>query len=363
VVPVAEAAREDRLLREVLTTLGSLGAEGGRVLLASMEALSLPARSAAAEALVDLVDASSVTALCALLEWAEDDLRSVVVRALGRTRSPDAARPLVDLLGEPRLAGAASRALGALADSCRAVVLELLEEAVASRASPEAVMALGRVGGTLALPLLRGLSRDADPAWRAAAVEVAGEVDGAVGREVARAALADEAVAVRVAGVRATGRLGGPEAGALLRSALQDEDVTVRRVAVEAVGLSGARDRAAEVERLVLHPDGGLAVAAVRALSRLGRASPRVLREAAGHPDAEVVKAALLAGAQSPEGVALASSLLSHPHWDVRAAAARVVGDSGGPESLVLARQALEVESDALARRALVDAVARLSRR
>ncbi|MCP3101433.1 HEAT repeat domain-containing protein [Myxococcus sp. K15C18031901] len=362
-VRVAETAREDRLLREVLATLGRLGTEGGRVLLASMADLSLPARSAAAEALVDLVDASSVTSLCVLLEWAEDDLRAGVVRALGRTRSPEAARPLVDLLGEPSMAGAATRALAVLAGSRRDEVLALLEEAIVARATPAAVMALGRVGGAPALPMLRRLARDADPAWRAAAVEVAGEVDGEVGREVARAALADEAVAVRVAGVRATGRLGGTEAGALLRSALQDEDLTVRRVAVEAVGASRASDRVAEVERLVTHPDGGLAVAAVRTLSRLGRAGPRVLRDAAGHPDAEVVKAALLAGALTQEGVTLAMSLLEHSHWDVRAAAARVLGDSGGAECLEGARRALEAESDALAREALTDAVARLSRR
>ncbi|WP_303626895.1 HEAT repeat domain-containing protein [Myxococcus sp. AM011] len=54
---------------------------------------------------------------------------------------------------------------------------------------------------------------------------------------------------------------------------------------------------------------------------------------------------------------------MEHPHWDVRAAAARVLGESGGPESLGPTRRALEAESDALARQALADAVARLSRR
>jgi HEAT repeat protein len=362
-VPVAEAAREDRLLREVLNTLGRLGPEGGRALLSSMAELSLPARSAAVEALVDLVDPGAVPALCALLEWAEEDLRAQVVRALGRTRSPEAVAPLVDLLGDATLAGVATRALGVLAGSCRAAVLEALEAAVARRATPAAVAALARVGGAPALPALRLLARDAEPPWRAAAVEAAGEVDGAVGRELSRAALADEAVAVRVAGVRAMGRMGGAEAGALLRPALRDEDPSVRLAAVEAVGECGAVERAAEVEALVRHPDGALAAAAVRALARLGQVGPRVLREAAGHPDAEVVKAALAAGVVSPEGVALALGLLGHPRWDVRAAAARVLGDSGGPECLEAARRALEAEADALARRALSDAVERLSRR
>jgi len=90
---------------------------------------------------------------------------------------------------------------------------------------------------------------------------------------------------------------------------------------------------------------------------------PHVLREAAHHADAEVVKAALQAGAVSAEGVALAIELLKHSGWDVRATAARVLGDSGGRESLEAVRAALTVEQDALARRALTDAVERLSRR
>ena len=362
-LPVAEAAREGRLLREVLTTLRRLGPEGGRALLEHMVDLSSPARAAAAEALVDLVDASSVTALCALLEWAEDDLRAVLVQALGRTRSPEAVPPLVDLLVDPALTVAAMRALGALADSHRAAVWATLEEAVTRRTTSAAVAALARVGGAPALPALRQLARDAEPPWRAAAVEAAGEVDGGVGRELSRAALADEAVQVRVAGVRAMGRLGGPEAGALLRPALHDEDASVRLAAVDAVGECGAADRAGDLEVLVQQSDGALAVAAVRALSRLGMAGPRVLKNAASHPDAEVVKAALSAGAASEVGVTLALSLLGHPRWDVRAAAARVLGDSGGPECLDDARQALEAEADALARQTLSDAVERLSRR
>ncbi|AGC46494.1 HEAT repeat-containing PBS lyase [Myxococcus stipitatus DSM 14675] len=360
-VPVAEVAREDRLLRDVLATLGRLGLEGGRALLAAMAELSVPARAAAVEALVDLVDPSSVTPLCALLEWAEDDLRGVVVRALGRTRSPEAASPLVDLLRDSVTAGAATRALGVLAGSCRAAVVATLQEAVERRATPAAVAVLARVGGRPALPLLRRLARDVDPRWRAAAVDVAGEVDGGVGKELARAALADEATPVRAAGVRAMGRLGGSDAGALLRPALQDEDVFVRRVAVEAVGESGASDRAADLEALVLHPDGALATAAVRALSRLGLVELRMLREASEHPDPEVVKAVL--SAVSGEGLVLAVSLLEHSHWDVRAAAARVLGESGGAECLGAVRRALEAETDVLPRQAMADAVARLSRR
>ncbi|AEI68225.1 HEAT repeat domain-containing protein [Corallococcus macrosporus] len=362
-LPVAECAREARLLREVLHTLGRLGPDGGRALLRGLEELSLPARAAAAEALVELVDASAVAPLCAVLEWVEDELRAVVVRALGRTGASTAVSPLVALLEEPAQAGAATRALAGLAESCRPAVLEALEDAVARRATPAAVAALARVGGVPALPTLKRLARDEDARWRTAAVVAACELDGDVGRELVRAALADESVPVRIAGVRALARLGGADAGALLSPALRDEDASVRVAAVEAAGDSGALDRVPDLVALTRDADGALAVAAVRALARMGAAGPGVLRDAAGHSDVEVVKAALAAGAESSAGVTLALSLLRHARWDVRAAAARVLGDSAGPECLVAAREALEAESDALALRALSEAVERLLRR
>jgi HEAT repeat protein len=362
-VAVAEAAREDRLLREVIRTLSRLGSEAGRELLQRMAELSLPARAAAAQAMLEMVDPSYVHALSALLEWAEDDLRAVAVKALGRTQSPDAVAPLVALLEEPALAGAAVRALGVLSGGCREAVLAALEQVVERRPSPAAVAAFAHAGGTDALPTFRKLARATDPQLRAAALDAAMDVDPAVGLELARGALTDEAAPVRAAGARAVGRVGDVSAGTLLKPALQDEDIAVRLAAVDALGECGAVDRVPELEALVSHPDGELAGRAVRALARIGTVRPQVLKDAARHVDAEVVKAALQAGAVSAEGVALAIELLKHSGWDVRATAARVLGDSGGRESLEAVRAALAVEQDALARRALTDAVERLSRR
>jgi HEAT repeat protein len=102
---------------------------------------------------------------------------------------------------------------------------------------------------------------------------------------------------------------------------------------------------------------------AIRALGRLGTARLSVLWQAVNHEDPEVVKAALSAGAVLREGSHLAVGLLTHARWDVRAAAARVLGDSGDQECLASARAALASEQDALARRALMDAVDRLAQR
>ncbi|MFB1483944.1 HEAT repeat domain-containing protein [Corallococcus sp. RDP092CA] len=365
-VAVAEVAREDRLLREVLFTLGQLGAEGRRLLLGSMGTLSLPARTVAAEALVLLVDSTSVQELCALLEWAEDDLRAVVVRALGRTQSPEAVAPLVELLADPALSSMAARALEQLSVAHPLAALTALEAAVEQRSTPAAVAVLGRLGGAPVLPALRRLARDEDASWRAAAVEAAGRADGEAGLELARGALADESPKVRIAAVRSLGQRGGKEAAAFLGLALKDEDRGVRVAAVEAVGAAGAKERSPDLEALVRHGDGALAMLAVRALTKLGTVGAGVLWDALSHPDAEVVKAALAAltsAEASADGAALAVSLLGHPRWDVRAAAARVLGGLGRPECLPALEHALAVEQDALARVALSDAVDQLSGR
>jgi HEAT repeat protein len=365
-VAVAEVAREDRLLREVLFTLGQLGPEGRKVLLGSMGTLSLPARTVAAEALVLLVDSTSVPELLAFLEWAEDDLRSVVVRALGRTRSPEAVSPLVDLLADPSLAGVASRALELLTGVHPLVAVAALEAAVEQRTTPAAVAVLGRVGGARVLPLLRRLSRDEEAPWRAAAVEAAARADGEAGQELARGALADESVLVRTAAVRSLGQQGGKDVANFLGLALKDEDRGVRVAAVEAVGVAGAKERAPDLEALVRHGDGALAMLAVRALAKLGMVGTGMLWDALSHPDPEVVKAALTALATadaSADGAALAVSLLGHPRWDVRVAAARVLGGLARAECIPALRHALEVEQDPLARVAMADAVDRLSGR
>jgi HEAT repeat protein len=360
---VVEVAQEERLVPEVMRTLSHFGPEVGRVLLADLDRLSLPAREVAGQVLVEKVDATYVPELVPILEWGELDLRLVAVRALGRTRSLEAVEPLARLLDEPGLADQAARALVTLAGSFPRQVLEVLEAALGRGAEPVVLNALVRVGGTAVLPLVRRTAREASAPLRATAVEVLAAVDPVGGLELARLALTDEAPRVRAMAVRVVGQVGDVSMAGLLKRALEDEALEVRLAALDAVGECGAVERTADLELLVRHPEGALAFRAVQALARLGALRDEVLRQAVGHADPEVVKAALLAGAASSEGVSLAVGLLGHAGWDVRAAAARVLGDSGGRECLPATRAALAVETDALARRALADAVERLSGR
>ncbi|HSP79392.1 MAG TPA: HEAT repeat domain-containing protein, partial [Myxococcaceae bacterium] len=322
---VAEVAQEDRLLPEVVRALSHFGPEAGRVLLASLERLSLPAREAAGQALVGLVDASYVLELVEMLEWGEHDLKRVAVQALGRTRSLEAVAPLAGLLDCPELAGVAVRALMTLAGSFPQEVSRALEEALARGAEPVVLGALVRVGGTAMLPLLRRTARDASPPLRATAVEVLAAVDPVGSLELARVALADEAPRVRAAAVRVLGQLGDVSVGSLLKRALHDEAQEVLLAAVDALGECGAAEHAEALEGLVQHPEGAVAFRAVQALARLGMLRDEVLRRAVSHADPEVVKAALQAGAASEVGVSVAVGLRVHAGWDVRAAAARVL--------------------------------------
>ncbi|MFZ5468968.1 MAG: HEAT repeat domain-containing protein [Myxococcota bacterium] len=356
---VAEAAQDGRLAELVIRTLSRLGPPAGRALLARLPTLSASAQSAAAAALEELADPSLVEPLWALVEGGEPELVSSAVRALGRSRSSAAVEKLAGLLGDSAWAPAAARALVMLAETFRAPVREALFAAAPT--SPHVVLALAQVAGTEALPVLKSALRHADFAVRAAAAEAVCEVGGEEAWALAQHALADEAAPVRQAAARALGKLSGAQAASLLKVALGDEDAAVQVAAIAAAGDAGAVDVGEALERLVDAPDGLCALEAVRSLERLGRFTPAALARAVRHPDPEVVKAALAAGAWMPEGVAEAVARLSHPRWDVRAAAARVLGDSGGAESRPHLQEALAREADPLARLALEEAAAKLA--
>ncbi|EPX57844.1 PBS lyase HEAT-like repeat protein [Cystobacter fuscus DSM 2262] len=360
---VAEVAQEERLVPEVMRTLACFGPETGRELLASMDRLSFPAREAAGQVLVEMVDESFVPELVQMLDWGEVDLKGVAARALGRTGALEAVEPLAGFLSNPELAGVAARALVALSAGFRARVLQALQTSLEQGAQPVVLNALVRVGGTAQLPLVRRIAREGSEPLRATAVEVLAAVDPAGGLELTRVALVDEAPRVRAAAVRVLGQVGDVSLAPLLQRALADDALEVRLAALEAVGECGAVALAEDLEALVRHPDGAIAFRAVRSLARLGVLRDEVIQHAVAHEDHEVVKAALLAGAASGVGGALALGLLGHAHWDVRAAAARVLADSREERLLPPLMNALVSETDALARRALVDAVERLSGR
>lgn len=362
-VPVAEAAQDDRLAKEVAWALPRLGSVAGRELLAALSSLSTSARTAAAEALVGMADASWTSELLALLDSGEVELQLLAIRALGRSSSSEVAGALLPLLGDATLSLAVARALTSLGERFGQEVIPKLDAAVNARPTPGGIFALARLGGAGALPTLKRTLRDPEPLVRAAAAEASSQVGQEECLELVRLALADEVPRVRAAAVRALSNLPGPGAAPLLRRALADEDEAVQAAAVEAAGESGAVELAADLLPLVSGLDGLRASRAVRALARLGSLSAQALRAAAYHPDPEVAKEALASGAVLPESVEVAMELLSHPRWDVRAAAARVLGASGGASCLRAVAAVLAGETDPVARKAMDEAAQRLAER
>lgn len=360
---IVEAAEDDRLVGDVVEALVRMGPATARELAGMLDCLSASARVVAAEALVELADPTLVPALERLLESPELELQLLAIKALGRSRSETAVPALTASLSLPDVAAAAGRALVSLAQSFPDAVRGALQQSLSESLNPSALRAYAQTGGPGALKLLRRAVREPDAALRAAAADAA-ELAGPDAPELLRLALADEATEVRAAAAGVLGRLRPRDAAVpLLRVALSDDEPAVVAVAVDAVAESGARELAPRLLELLRIAPAMAAAGCVRALSRLGLIDAAVLSAAGRHPSGEVVQEALIAGATLPEGVALATTLLTSSRWDLRAAAAKVLGASGGADELRAVEAALEDESDALVRDALMEARAQLLRR
>ncbi|MBX5482314.1 MAG: HEAT repeat domain-containing protein, partial [Myxococcaceae bacterium] len=198
---------------------------------------------------------------------------------------------------------------------------------------------------------------------RAAAAEAAGEAGGEGMSELVRLALSDESVQVRAAAARVLGRLSAEEAVPLIRVALADEEAEIVAAAIEAAADARAPELAPRLRELVGASDSLTAIRALRALAQLGELDAPTFTRAVAHADPEVVREALIAGAALPEAEAHGRALLSHPRWDLRATAARVLASSGGAGAAEAVARALEREPDALVREALEEACAQLRRR
>src|SRR5262249_44338293 len=284
-------------------------------------------------------------------------------KALGRSASLEAVAPLIRMLQHDQLGPIAARQLVRLARSFEWAVLGQLEGAIAERPSPAAILALARVGQARAAPTLIRMLRDPAPHVRAACAEVSPALGDEAAIEFAKLALEDEAAVVRCAAARALGKLSPGATEGLLRRALGDSDAWVQAAAIEATEESRAFQMAPVLEHLAASVDGLRAGRAVRALASVGKLGDDLLRSAAGHRDPEVIKEALLGAAASSGGLPLALSLLAHPRWDVRAAAARALARSADAQSASAIRSALECEQDPLVAEALNEPLEASARR
>lgn len=163
--------------------------------------------------------------------------------ALGRTASPDATKPLSDLLADPdpEVRSSAARALGANGDAAAAGTITRGLTDPEGRVRANAAWALGRLGARDSDDLLVQLAVDRDSWVRVNAVLALHALGAPVALETARRALSDVDNRVRATAARVLGERGGAAEIDPLRAALYDEDRRVRANAAEAVAALMAR--------------------------------------------------------------------------------------------------------------------------
>ncbi len=181
-------------------------------------------------------------------------------------------------------------------------------------------------------------------------------------------ALTDESRDVRIAAVSALGRLHdparSPEIVARISELLEvvdDEELIV--AAIDALLSAQVSPLLPTLAPIALGPHLARAVAAVEAIGRLtesGRLAALVA--CLCHPEAEVVKAALLALLEGPELPPPEPLLgcLEHEAWDVRRLAADLLGRVKNTSTVLSLRRRLAEESEAMVRDAITRALGEL---
>lgn len=207
----------------------------------------------------------------------------------------------------------------------------------APRVRDQAFRALGRVGGTEALPLLeRALTNRGTCRLAYAAL---GELGGRRALTLLEGGLADKDPAVRSTACAALGRMGGDGVLALLEKMTADPDASVREEAYSGLGAMGGERAVVILGKATTDQDKHARAAAYRALSSAAApASLESLGKALADPDARVRREAarVLGRRGDAQSVVLLGKALADPDADVRTSAYCALGDIGSDAALAL---------------------------
>jgi HEAT repeat protein len=338
---------------------------------------AMPSRRAAAISMLpELAQPSESEPLAAVRAALEDPSPEVVAPALKSLAIvgdapdlPPVARHTTS--ADPKVASAAHGALVAIAGRHPAAARELIRgvDPRGDRALAAAfiVGALARNGAAASsdTELLASALTHREANVRRAAIEAFASIgvvaDKAVSEDAAATvsvALADEEAAVALAAIRALGRLGRAEQLASLAATTKDPI----RLATILRALSDADpERAFAAARPLLRSqEPSIAAAAVEVVGSVALdGGIEALMSATGHPDHEVVKLALgeLAKAGGERAIVALASAIEHAAEPVRKCAAELLGQIGGDAEGIL-RARLDRERSADVRRAIMQALA-----
>jgi HEAT repeat protein len=236
------------------------------------------------EAIADHFEASgAVTRVSRKLADPRAHRRAEHAALLGDMCSPLAEVPLMQALNDrdPDVRLAAARSLGRLRPRTAAgpLLYALVQGLVPRAVAANALLSIGAA----ALPGIRNLLSESDPAARANAVELLGRLGNPRDSLALRDRLGDDAPIVRRRVCEALARLGADDAGDALEELLADEIADVRISAAAAIAAVGDDRSAPTLLRLVQHDVVEVAEVAARALSAV---APTLVRELGGDPEA-----------------------------------------------------------------------------
>jgi HEAT repeat protein len=285
----------------------------------------------------------------------EEEVAEAARRALTNIHDSSVIPTLCELLQNEtgvRLNGIAS-SLISLGDDYHDQVVAGIQAVLASGSAEQrraAAEVLGGVARPIDMALLMPMFGDEDSQLRAAAVAALGRIECPGDMERLRMALTDEYPIVRAAAAEALGQRNSSEAVAALQVALTDPDSEVVRITLMSLRQDAAQQARAAILPLIIHPNGALALEAVRTLNVIGWGDDETwLCRAGQHADPEVVKE-VLAGAVRPSATRfeVIENALNHSRWDVRMAAVKQVGTWKDPQALDALKKRLPVEDDEL---------------
>ncbi|TAK12350.1 MAG: hypothetical protein EPO32_08650 [Anaerolineae bacterium] len=202
-----------------------------------------------------------------------------------------------------------------------------------------AASALGLIGDTASVPMLREALND-DTEWvRDDAARALGQIGDPAAVPALLNTLRDDYLSVGEAAAWALKNIGDPSAIAGLRHALQDDNKNVRLLAAWALR---------ELENPASEPIGGIKVtlAALALRDSLKNDNPQVRWEAAED----------LGFISDPATVELLRDALNHPRWSVRQAAAVTLGNIGDSVATPALRAALR-DNDPRVRQEVIEAL------
>lgn len=386
---VAAMAREERAIDPALDAfLGERSSREAEVALRIFGSRALPRIVARIGEGRDEARAALVSLVVSLLPHEGDEAVSQALRRAIFDESPEVASSaliaLATLGGEadlatvaslvssklPRVSVAAEAALASLAVRHPQAARAFARDALADKPLAIAV-AIGALGGGLLgtvaddIAFLARAFESPDARARRAAVVAVGDVGSSLGLDLATRALDDASAEVRLAAVASLGQLrnedGSPAGSLRLVELLRAEsDVEIVAACLRALGTTGDASTLPLLTSLAVSPSTAVAVASITALARIDASfGLEAFLEAARSPEAEVVKAALLALEGSFDTRALASfrAALEHEAWDVRTLAADCLGPSGFAEAEAWLEERLSRETEPVVREALDRAI------